>query len=298
MQQSILEKLLLARCINSAAFLFIRTDRSDLFSQDFVTAIQYILIADALVTPLTRYLNLWDLFQRYVLARLAPTQDEMNAKWQGAEWTLAERYTDCLKTIFMGLCYAVPLPSGLFLVSLTMMTVYLVDKYSLFCLWKRKPAINASLGVVSKNFFAFSVVSHAVASWYFFSGWPFCPRSVDEEETPDKDAIERFYYISFFLLFCFFLLGGIVKFARSAWKHYYDHISQTGEIDETAKWRSINKAEIFLPQVKHIRLPSPLICGQIERLPLQYIVHTSEASRSGVASVEVQPKSNSILNCL
>ena len=173
-QISILTKLLVARCVNSALFLFIRTERPDMFSATNLLSIQYILMADAFLTPGIRYLNLWDIFQRYSAIELYHTQTEVNAKWQGSQWTLAERYTDCLKTVYTGLFYAVPLPTGLYLVAITMMTTYCVDKYSLFRLWRRKGTIDASLGTISKNFFAFSVLSHVATSYYFFNFWPFC----------------------------------------------------------------------------------------------------------------------------
>jgi hypothetical protein len=173
-QISILTKLLVARCVNSALFLFIRTSRADMFSEANLLSIQYILIADAFVTPFIRYLNVWDIFVRYSAVKLYHTQSELNAKWQGAQWTLAERYSDCLKTVYTGLFYAVPLPSGLFLVAMAMMTTYCCDKYSLFRLWRRKAAIDASLGNISKNFFVFSILSHVSTSYYFFTYWPFC----------------------------------------------------------------------------------------------------------------------------
>ncbi len=76
-----------------------------------------------------------------------------NAAWQGADWTLAERYTDVLKTIFVGLFFLVPLPSGLFITAFAMITTYLVDKYSLFRLWKRPSKIDESLGVLARYFY-------------------------------------------------------------------------------------------------------------------------------------------------
>ena len=62
---------------------------------------QNILLADAFTTPCIRFFNIYDVMMRYVVTPLvARTQEEYNSAWQGAEWNLAERYTDMLKFIF------------------------------------------------------------------------------------------------------------------------------------------------------------------------------------------------------
>lgn len=47
-------------------------------------------------------------------------------------WLLAERYTDVIKTIFVGLFYSAIFPTSLFITSLAMAIVYWVDKACLF----------------------------------------------------------------------------------------------------------------------------------------------------------------------
>lgn len=134
-----------------------------------------------------RLSNLSDLAQRYLLTSFDITQTEMNTKWQGAEWTLAERYSDCLKNIFFTLFYCVPLPSLFFLASFTFMNTYFVDKYSLFRLWKRKPANGESLGKLSRHFLTFSVFFHILMSIFFFSNWPF--KSLCTENTTNYNIV-------------------------------------------------------------------------------------------------------------
>ena len=45
---------------------------------------------------------------------ISNTQAELNSYWEGTSWTLAERYTDLLKSIFVGLFFLVLLPTSLF----------------------------------------------------------------------------------------------------------------------------------------------------------------------------------------
>ena len=107
-----------------------------------------------------------------------------NAAWQGADWTLAERYTDVLKTVFVGLFFLVPLPSGLFITAFAMITTYLVDKYSLIRLWKRPTKIDESLGVLSRYFYVAIVFTHLSISRVYFANWPY--RGLWEQDHGEK----------------------------------------------------------------------------------------------------------------
>jgi hypothetical protein len=172
-EKSILYKLIVARCINTALIIYLITPHDEQFSNDNLGKIQNVLLADAIATPFFRLCNLPDIFKRYVIGYFSSTQDELNTYWQGAEWTLAERYTDVLKSVFIGLFYAVPLPSGLFITSFTMITTYFVDKYSLYRLWIRKPAINGELSAFCRHFFGFTLWVHIAISMRFYANWPY-----------------------------------------------------------------------------------------------------------------------------
>ena len=45
-------------------------------------------------------------------------------------WNLAERYTDIIKTLFVGIFYSPIIPTALIITSLAMITAYVCDKYS------------------------------------------------------------------------------------------------------------------------------------------------------------------------
>lgn len=174
-EQSILIKLVAARCINTALLIYFVAQDSggDLFSLNNLEKIQSVLLADCIATPMFRICNIPDMINRYILGFFSVDQDELNTLWRGAEWTLAERYTDVLKSIFTGLFFLVPLPSGLFITACSMITTYIVDKYSLYRLWKRKPAISGNLSVIVRLVIAGAIWAHIFVSLRFFAQWPY-----------------------------------------------------------------------------------------------------------------------------
>lgn len=78
-----------------------------------------------------------------------------------------------MKTIFVGLFFLVPLPSGLFITAFAMMSTYVVDKYSLLRIWKRPPQIDKTLGVISRYFYIGIVFCHLSISRVYFANWPY-----------------------------------------------------------------------------------------------------------------------------
>lgn len=172
-ESSMLLKLVVVRCINSGLLIYLAAQYYQTFRLTHLEAIQNILIFDAFLTPGLRVLDLDGYFYRHVLAKSAKTQHEMNTYFQGTEWTLAERYTDMLKTFFVGMFFSVPLPSGLFITAVAMVTTYWADRYCLFRIWKRPAQLDASLSVVARYFFVISVWAHVSISRIYFANWPY-----------------------------------------------------------------------------------------------------------------------------
>jgi len=172
-ERSMLLKLVVVRCINSGLLIYLAAQYSETFRLTHLEAIQNILIFDAFLTPGLRVLDLDGYLYRNVLARSAKTQNDMNMFFQGTKWTLAERYTDMLKTFFVGMFFSIPLPSGLFITALAMFTSYWADRYCLFRIWKRPAQIDASLSVVARYFFIISLWAHVSISRVYFANWPY-----------------------------------------------------------------------------------------------------------------------------
>ena len=62
-----------------------------------------------LLRPHSRWLQGW--IDHYILAPFARTQEKMNRLFLGTEWSLAERYSDMSKSIFIALSFAAIYPS-------------------------------------------------------------------------------------------------------------------------------------------------------------------------------------------
>jgi hypothetical protein len=177
-QTSILFKLFLMRCINSGVLIYLATDFDQMFSIKHLQAIQGILIADATYGPVLRVVDPLGIVFRYVVSKLVSnTQVEMDAYWRGNDFYLAERYTDLLKSIFVGLFFLVPLPSALFVSCFAMLNTYACDKYCLFYLWRRPKAVDHSMSIVARYMLAFTILAHVCVSRVFFANWPYAVRT-------------------------------------------------------------------------------------------------------------------------
>lgn len=156
-QNSILQKLLIVRCLMSAVLIYIATDFEETFTYSKIEAIFSTQLLTAILNPVLQVFDMSVVFNRYILGRQAITQTDLNELYRSADWTLAERYTDVIKALFMALFYSVVYPSGLFIAAFTMLSTYIADKYSLFYQWRRPPAFGESLGVTARFFFLGSI---------------------------------------------------------------------------------------------------------------------------------------------
>ena len=151
-QSSLLLKLVVVRCINAAVLIYISAPFEETFSQDRIAAVQNTLMADAIMNPLLRFFDPITLMNRYYFSNYAKTQTELNDLFRSQEWTLAERYTDVVKSIFLSMFYTAILPSGFFISSFTIGSTYILDKWSLYRQWRRPPLFDESLSVVAYYF--------------------------------------------------------------------------------------------------------------------------------------------------
>ena len=96
-QTSILRKLMVARCLNTAVLMYVVTSHTAQFSKANLGQVQSILIADCFTTPVMRILNVYEHVMHRVVAPTKKTQAQMNVLFRGAYWNLAERYTDMVR---------------------------------------------------------------------------------------------------------------------------------------------------------------------------------------------------------
>ena len=189
-QDSMFLKLLGARVANTGIAAFVSFNARERGTKEALDQVMVILILDAFFLPLIRALDPYDLFVRRVAGPQQPTQRAMNRFWSGAEWTIAERYTDVAKTLFVGMFYAAAVPVGLWLTAASMLVNFLVDHYCLLRLWGRKPDFDDQISRRFIGVVSIIVLVHVVATQSFFQNWGVFPRSMDiggDDEQSFKD---------------------------------------------------------------------------------------------------------------
>ena len=74
---------------------------SGTLSPYYIGSIQSVLIADAITSPLARFIDPGGLVNRYVLVKFAHTKERLKALMQTTDYMLSDRYTDLAKSMFM-----------------------------------------------------------------------------------------------------------------------------------------------------------------------------------------------------
>lgn len=167
-QSSILAKLVLARCVNTAVLFYAVTNYTELFADTTMASIMIILVTDAVLAPTLQTLNLpRRLMQRFVAPR-CKTQSATNAH---LPWHLAERYTEISKTIFVSTFWSAILPAGLFVTSAAFAVNYFADCCALFQIWKRPPPLSSRLVTLSRHVLSLTIFVHVVMTRTFFADW-------------------------------------------------------------------------------------------------------------------------------
>ncbi|CAM9629055.1 unnamed protein product [Scytosiphon promiscuus] len=281
-QASMMFKLVVSRSINSAFLLFIITSDIEQLEAGTLTKILTILVADAFSGPLLRLTNIPDLIGRKLIAPKQKTQAEMNVFFQGALWNLAERYTDMIKTVVVGLFYSAIVPTGLFITAAAMIMLYWVDKYSLLRLWKRPPAYNESLSSQTRMYITLCIWMHLIMARVFFAKWPSQRNSKMPDcglfscnyregrtnfFTDDQAEIVTIYEILGLLVFA--VGGGLVLFVYG--RHYATKLvinkhREVGKASDVA-YRSVSGISAYVPLIFVRELTDPLLAINVKELP-------------------------------
>lgn len=309
-QKSILFKLLAARCINSALLIFLVTSYDDTFGLKNLERVQNILLADAVTTPLFQLANPLDLGMRYVAAPLlSTTQAQYNKFWIGAEWNLAERYSDVLKSIFVGAFFAPLLPSGWFITAFAIMMTYIVDKYSLFCIWRKAPSIGPDLAYLARYFYFITVFCHLHIALIYFANWPyrgvfdtdqadpadcrFLQCSVSSDMTDDQKRIVSVYSLSTIIAFAVLMFWGLpYRLTKFTKRIFYPYRKDRSGDASDVPFRSLEGRNSYIPVVMRGAFLTPYIVAHIANIPKIYIpIH------SGLKWEELpDPKEFSVFN--
>ena len=207
-QRSLYFKVALARWVNTAVVVTIIFDFTRILEnkQGLVEQVFTLFFAEVISNTGLQLLDASGHFRRHFLAPRADNQWSMNLLMSGVDWDLSERYTNmtvrrlqwvifsltlrfkknelslfCIlhlsiiqKILLLAVWYNAVFPMGLFLCSLGLLVNYYSDRFSLMRTWKRVPMLGPRIAEFSrKYFFSMAVVSMALISSYYWSGFPF-----------------------------------------------------------------------------------------------------------------------------
>lgn len=172
LQTSLLSKLVFTRILNSAVIPFLATPTGIMTNGGVLRRLQSVMFADFLVSNFVRYVDPWTLFVRYVWARYAYTQPDLEDLWEGAQWTLAERYTDAFSTLAFTAFFGPLIPSAYWIAAITFITAYWIDKRLLFVHWIRSPAMDSAIARRTVTFLTYVLIVHLLSSSWVLANWP------------------------------------------------------------------------------------------------------------------------------
>jgi len=175
LEDSFLSKTVAARGFCSSIILYLVgiDHSSQILSPYYIGAIQAVLLADALTSPVIRVADVGGNINRYILAPIAGTDDRAKALAIGTDYLLAERYTDLAKTMLMSLFFSAIFPLGYFYSTFACFLNFWVDKYCVLRLFRQKPPASDKLVRITRTFAACIVLIHSVITAHFYYGWPF-----------------------------------------------------------------------------------------------------------------------------
>ena len=115
--------------VNSAIVIFVITPFTTTLTEELIEQVYTVLFADMLTSPVLRLLDPAGWIGVLYFAPKAKTQDKMNSYFMGTSYTIAERYTDITKTVFLAFFYATIYPPAYFFCFMSLLINFFVDKY-------------------------------------------------------------------------------------------------------------------------------------------------------------------------
>ncbi|CAM9129404.1 unnamed protein product [Chrysoparadoxa australica] len=166
-------KLVAARVLTTAVLIFISTDWDNWLREDTLAEVQTLLITDAFLSPAIRLLSIPYHIRRYMAAHHSKSQSQANMLMEGSLYSLAERYTAMIKTVYLAIFFAAVVPTGLFITALALLVTFCTDKYLLLRQWAQGPMLDDRLARRVPSQLMFAIMVHVVLTSYMYYAWPF-----------------------------------------------------------------------------------------------------------------------------
>jgi len=172
-QNSLLFKLYAAKLLTAVVFNFVNTAWPDFLNEIEIVKIINIQLSASFVSPFVKVLDLPGLVNRWFISRiLSTTQAQMNQYWEGSQFTLADRYTEISKIMFISLFYSILTPTALFVSCVACLVLFAVDRFLLLRKTKIPPMLDATMASTIREYILFAVAVHMYVTTRFIYSWP------------------------------------------------------------------------------------------------------------------------------
>ena len=146
-QNSFMIKLYCARVLTAVIFPFMGTTWNTFPDVKTIASIKNVQLSSCFLSPFLQLLDINGIISRQILTRLfARNQADANRYWSGTKFTLAERYTEISKTLFISLFYSFLDPTSLFIGALACINTFFIDRYLLLRRTSQPPMLDNSMG--------------------------------------------------------------------------------------------------------------------------------------------------------
>eukprot|EP01038_Epipyxis_sp_PR26KG_P004353 gene4353-6158_t len=172
-QNLLQQKLFLSRLLLSVIIPYTLISWKEFLTSQTISKLISIQLTTCFLGPILKLLDTSNIIKRHVLAPLlASNQAEMNSKFAGAEWTLAERYTNLSKLLFISLFYQLLTPLSLPLATVSYILTFFVDRFLLLRRWKSISKIDSEVAGRLSEQALIAILAHMYISLRFIYSWP------------------------------------------------------------------------------------------------------------------------------
>ncbi len=172
-ENSLQMKLFAARLMLSTILPYVQTSWNQVLDIDFIRQISVVQVATCFTAPIIAFMDPSGYIKRFWLGPwLSDTQEELNGKWSGTDWSLAERYTGIAKILFVSIYYALITPYSILLCFIAFVLSFLIDRYLLLRQWKRACMLDADVAIRLRQQALLAIATHMYITMRFIYSWP------------------------------------------------------------------------------------------------------------------------------
>jgi len=185
-ETSLFVKIAVFRVCNSVIIPYMTTHFTATLNEGQDGLLYYvwsIFLSDIIISNCIQLSDPMGHLNRHYFAPRALSQAAMNNKFKGATYSLAERYTNLAKIIFMACFYCSIYPATFILAAMALLINYWADKFSIMRTWAPAPKMGSAIAFFNSKFILpLACLIFAMSSAYLYSGFPFdnmCATDVD-----------------------------------------------------------------------------------------------------------------------